>query len=294
MEPILEAQQADDGDAERNTVLAEARQAVSRLAGTHGFLTNHLCGCGRPGCPNDDPETMSLAVMLRAVSGEWTGAPDPAGEVLLRERLLAFAATFGLDVCPGGDPECHCVHLDRGDARGVLRTVADVWHGRTGNPGPAADDATAPRISADVLAEMAEDHAHNLRVLDALALVLDPERAPAMRAVLTHARGAEGGAWLLEARAMATESLASWIPNPSGLAEVGRVLDSALSVAFHADWTSADAADLEQAAADACAGVLVRGIAHESVTAALFAPFASAISLADLDAFADTEILAAA
>ncbi|HST63037.1 MAG TPA: hypothetical protein VLK84_30290, partial [Longimicrobium sp.] len=66
-----------------------------------------------------------------------------------------------------------------------------------------------------------------------------------------------------------------------------------LSVAFHADWTSGDAADLEQAAADACARVLVRGIAHASVTAALFAPFASAISLADLDAFADTEILAA-
>jgi hypothetical protein len=281
MESILEEHQVGTA-GERNAVLSQAREAVSRIGRSHGFLGN------------GQPEAMSLAAMLRAVSTEWVGAPDPAGEVRLRERLLAFARTFELDVCPSGDPECYCVQLDRGDARDVLRTVADVWHGRSGNPGPGPDDPSMPRISAAILAEMAEDHAHNLRVLDGLALFLDPERAPALRAVVAHARDAEGGAWLLEARAMATEALASWVPNPSSLAQVGRVLASARSVAFHADWTSLDAADLEQAAADACKAVLVRGIAHESVTAALFAPMAAAVSLADLDAFADTEILAAA
>jgi hypothetical protein len=282
MDSILEEHQVETPAGDRDAVLSRAREAVSRIGRSHGFLGN------------DQPEAMSLAAMLRAVSTQWVGAPDPAGEVLLREHLLAFARTFELDVCPSGDPECYCIRLDRGDARDVLRTIADVWHGRSGNPGPDPDDPSMPRISPAILAEMAEDHAHNLRVLDGLALFLDPERAPALRAVVAQARDAEGGAWLLEARAMATEALASWVPNPSSLAEVGRVLVSALSVAFHADWTSVDAADLEQAAADACAGVLVRGIAHESVTAALFAPIGAAIALADLDAFADTEILAAA
>lgn len=299
MQPILYATAADPGDSVRNAILGQARAALAAFARSHGFLGHHhLCGCGRPSCANDNPETVSLAVLLRAVATEWVQGPDPAGEVLLRERLLAFARTFGLDVCPDGDPECYCVQLDRGDARAVVRTVADVWHGRAGNPGPLGEDETP--IDAETIAQMADDHAHNLRVLDAFALFLDPERAPAIRTVVALARAAQGGAWIEEARAMSREALASWLPAPSGeetnggLAEVRRVLDSALAVAFHADWTTEDARDLAHAAADACAAVLVRGIAHESITDALFAPFAPIISLSDLDAFADTEILAAA
>ncbi len=282
---------ADFPLAVRDHTLATVREALAALAREHGFLAHHLCGCGRPSCPNDNPETVSLAVLLRAVATEWVGLPEPSDELELRVQLLAFASTFGLDVCPSGDPDCHCVQLGRGDTREVVRTIADAWHGRAGNPGPIGEDAP---ITSDVIADLADDHAHNLRVLDALVFFLDPERGPALLTVVAAARRAEGGAWLAEARAMASEALASWLPNPTLLPEVGRVLDSALAVAFHADWTTADAADLERAAADACAAVLVRGIAHESVTEVLFAPLAAVVSLGDFDAFADMEILTAA
>lgn len=281
-------------DAVRGAALAQARDAVRAFALTHGYLDGHLCGCGRPSCLNDHHATMSLVTMLRAVSTGWTSAgPNPAGEALLRERLLAFARAFGLDECPNGDPECHCARIGDGDAREVLRTVADAWHGRAGNVAPEGLAAgEGPALTLEGVAALADYHAYHRAVLDALALRLDPEQADSFRAVVSRVRENPGGAWREEARAMAAEALASWVPRPGDIPEVHRVLDSALALAFHAEWTTGDAADFETAAADACGAILVRGFAHPSVTEILFAPFAGVVSLEDLDAFAEAELLA--
>lgn len=301
--------------AKLDAVLTEARAELLRFATAHGF--RHLCGCGRPTCRNDNPATISTVALLRAVSTEWIAGPHAAGQAAMRDRLLAFTTEFRLNECPDGDPECHCVQLELGDARHVLRTVADAWHGRAGNPAPGAGAgvlaggageavlAASPpdpgegvlNLTAEILHAMAEDHAHNRRVLDALADFIDPNRAPTLQAIAVAARGREPGAWLQEARAMATETLASWIPDVQDLPEVQHVVRRvedvfATVLALKLKWTPQDAAYLELAAADACRAILIRGIAHESVTQALFSPFHALVSLADLDAWADTQFLA--
>jgi hypothetical protein len=86
---------------------------------------------------------------------------------------------------------------------------------------------------------------------------------------------------------MAAEAIASWLPAPNTLAEPGRVLDAALAVAYHGGWSTEEAAALERAAADACAGVLSRGIVHPSGTEVLFAAMGSAMRVEDLDAAAE-------
>jgi hypothetical protein len=274
----------DPHSAVRNAVLAHARGALRAFGISHGFLASHVCGCGREGCENDDVSTMSLAFLLRAVAEEWTGAPDPGSEAVLRERLLAFSRVFRLHNCPCGDPECRAGRIEAGSARDVVRTIADVWHGRAGN---------RVHHAAEHVASVARDHAANLATLHALALRLDPDDHAQFEPAVAAARAAEGGAWLIEARALAAEAIATWLPNPGGLEEVRRVMDSALSVAFHGDWTTAAAAAFERAAADACAGILVRGIAHPTVTEVLLAPLSAVIAVDDLDAAADAYRLAA-
>ncbi len=279
-------------DTVRGLVLSQARDAVRSFAMAHGFLDAHLCGCGRPTCLNDNPATMSLVAMLRAVSTGWTDGPDPAGELLLRERLLAFARTFALDNCPNGDPACHCAKIEGADARGVLRTVADAWHGRAGNVAAAGLGPHAPpALSAESIVALATDHARHLAALDALAILLDPASGDVLLRITERVRENAGGAWLEEARCMAAEAIASWMPRPDQLREVGHVLDGALAVAFHQDWTVADADDLHRASADACSAILVRGICHESVSEILYRPFAGVVSMDDLDAYADAEWL---
>ena len=78
---------------------------------------------------------------------------------------------------------------------------------------------------------------------------------------------------------MAAEAAATWLPRPEERAEVHHVLDAAIALAWHADWTTEDAALLEGAAADACLAILTAGIVHHTVTAALYAPFAEAIPI---------------
>jgi hypothetical protein len=276
--------QADPQSAVRDTVLAHARDALRAFGLAHGFLAAHVCGCRREGCDNDNVRTMSLAFLLRAVAEAWTAEPDPGAEAVLRERLLAFARVFRLGDCPCGDAGCPAARMGTGNARDVVRTLADAWHGRAGN---------RFHHSAEHIASLAQDHAANLASLHALALHLDPADASRIQAVVAAARVAEGGAWLTEARALAAEAIATWLPHPGGLKEVRRVMDSALSVAFHAGWTTAAAAVFERAVADACAGILVRGIAHPSVTEVLLSPLRAAIAVSDLDAAADAYRLAA-
>lgn len=284
----------DDPGAVRNAVIMQARESLRQFGLRHGFLEAHRCECGRPDCSQAHPESMSFGWMVRAVASSWTDAPDPGQEVGMRERLLAVARVFGLDECPEGNAHCRCVSMEQGDARDLVRAVADVWHGRAGNFEPLVpnDEGELP-INREAIAGMAAAHAQNLRFLDTLAWQLSPDGAPRFRAVLETARAAEGGAWLEEARAMAAEALVSWLPVPESLEEVRRVLDSALAVAFHADWNAQDARDFDRAAADACTAVLVRGFAHESVTEVLFAPFQAVLSMQDLDAAAMADALAA-
>lgn len=290
----METTKLDTVATDRNAVVMHAREAVRHFGLRHGFLEAHRCDCGGADCRNAKPETMSFGWMVRAVASSWTQAPDPLQEVGMRERLLSVARVFGLDECPEGHADCRCVRIEAGDARDVMRAVADAWHGRAGNFGPLVpNEAGEMPITAGGIAGMADAHAQNLRVLDILAWQLDPNAAPRFRAVVEAARAAEGGAWLEEARAMAAEALASWLPLPTSLEEVSRVLDSALAVAFHGDWTTQDARDFDRAAADAVSAVLVRGFAHESVTEVLFAPFQPILSLQDLDAAAMADALSA-
>lgn len=262
----------------RDALLAQARDTLRAFGRAHGFLRPHLCGCGRDTCRNAREETMSLVAMLRAVASGWRGAPDPAGEGLLRIRLLGFAAVFGLDACPEGNPDCACARLEEESTRGVVRAVADLWHGRAGN----RVAVTSAWISA-----LAEGHARNLAALDVLARHVAPDRDEALRAVLDQARAAEGGAWLTEARAMAAEAVATWLPAPGTLNEPGRVTDAALAVAYHRGWTVEEAAELERVAADASSALLTRGIVHPSVTEVLYAPMAHAVRAEDLYAAAE-------
>lgn len=81
---------------------------------------------------------------------------------------------------------------------------------------------------------------------------------------------------------MAAEATATWLSPPGEQPEIQRVLDAAVSVAFHSDWTVEDAALLEGAAIDACMAILTSGIVHPTVTAALYAPFAEAVPLETL------------
>lgn len=277
-----------------DTAVLQLRDHLRRFGRSHGFLEGHLCPCGRAGCPEGSVETMSLVSMLRAVATEWREGPDPAREPLLRHRLLSFSRAFALLECPCGDPDCPAATAGEADTRTLLRVVADLWHGRAGNradvSGPG-DEAWAARTD-EVLAWMGGRFARNLAALIALALRLDPAGADAFRSTLAAARARESGAWLAEARAMAAEAIATWLPDPATLIEVRRVTDGALAVAYHGGWTTGDAADFERAAADACSAVLVLGIAHVSVSEALFAPFAGLTSLADLDTAVDALLAA--
>lgn len=258
----------------------EARGALRRLGSPRGWIAPHLCGCARPGCRNDREETASLAVLLRAASTAWTrDEPEPVEAAHVRESLLALARAFRLDECPEGTPGCRCRALEEGDARAVLRAVADAWHGRSGN-------LVSP--TPEKLRSMAYAHAANVAAVEMLARRLDPDLADTFRAAVPRAARPEG-AWKAEARAMAAEAIATWVPEPATLPEVGRVLDGALAVAFHGGWTSEEALGFESVAADACAGLLARGFAHESVTAALLAPLGAVVSAQDLDAAAEAE-----
>jgi hypothetical protein len=263
-------------------VVDQARAALRRLCTPRGWILSHLCGCGQPECANDREDTASLAILLRAASTAVTRAeaePDDTEE--LRESLLALARAFRLDECPDGNPDCRCAALEAGDTYTVLRTVADAWHGRSGN-------LVSP--TREQLRRMAHAHATNVAALDLLARRLDPDRAAAFRPALPSAGIAEG-AWKKEARAMAAEAIATWVPEPAAIPEVSRVLDGALAIAFHGGWTSEDAVAFERVVADACSGLLTRGFAHESVAAALLAGIATVVSPQDLDAEADAELI---
>jgi hypothetical protein len=262
---MMDSATLDGPAAVRNAVIMQAAESLRHFAQGRGFLEAHPCECGRDECPQVNPETMSFGWMVRAIASSWTDAPDPAHEVGMRERLLAVASAFGLDECPEGHADCRCASMKQADARAVVRAVADAWHGRAGNFGPLVpDEAGGLPITREAIGEMATAHAQNLRFLDTLAWQLSPDRAPQFRAVVETARAAEGGAWLEEARALAAEAIVSWLPVPESLDEVRRVLDSALAVAFHADWTAQDARDFDRAAADACTAVLVRGCHHDA------------------------------
>jgi hypothetical protein len=118
----------------------------------------------------------------------------------------------------------------------------------------------------------------NLGLLDALALRLDPASAASFRPVVGAMAASFGRPWPEEARAMAAEAAATWLAPPGEQRQAHRVLDGAIAVAWHGDWTAEDAALLEGAAADACTAILTSGIVHPTVTAALYAPFAEAVS----------------
>jgi hypothetical protein len=263
-------------------VVDQARAALRRLCTPRGWILSHLCGCGRPDCRNDREDTASLATLLRAASTAATRAePEPDNAEDVRESLLALARAFRLDECPDGNPDCRCAALEGGDTYTVLRAVADAWHGRSGN-------LVSP--TREQLRRMADSHATNVAALEVLARRLDPDLADTFLPVLPAAENAEG-AWKREARAMAAEAIATWVPEPATIPEVGRVLDGALAVAFHGGWTSEDAVAFERVVADACSGLLARGFAHESVAAALLAGVATMVSPQDLDAAADSELI---
>jgi hypothetical protein len=268
----------------RDTTLARLRDTLRSFGSAHGFLIPYLCGCGNEGCAQARVETTSLLTMLRAVATEWTAEPDPSAEPLLQTRLASFARAFDLLECPCDDPRCPTVSAWRLDARALLRVVADMWHGRAGNRVGVADTAVegwADHVSL-VLSEGSDRYARNLGALTALSLRLDPVDAHTFRRVLPAAEGQES-AWLGEARAMAAEAMATWLPTPDPVREARRVLDGALALAWEAGWTTSEAAVFERAAADACSGVLTLGFVHPSVTKRLFAPFATVVSLADLE-----------
>jgi hypothetical protein len=225
---------------------------------------------------------MPLAGLLRAVATEWRGDPDPAGQAVLRARVLMFARAFRLLECPCGSPDCPTATAGRQDTRTLIRIVADVWHGRSGNrvpPDPAggAEATAAAHEFAEWMRETADRYAWNLGLLDALALRLDPALAPAFRGVPGAMAASLARAWPEEARAMAAEATATWLSPPGEQPEVRRVLDGALAIAWHAEWTARDAGLFEAAAADACMAILTSGIVHPTVTAALYAPFAGAV-----------------
>jgi hypothetical protein len=270
----------------RHTTLARLRDALRSFGSAHEFLTPHLCGCGNPGCAQDSLETMSLLAMLRAVATEWVGDPDPQKEPLLHTRLGAFARAFGLLECPCADPQCPTAAAWRMDTRAFLRVIADMWHGRAGNRvtvGATSTEGWSDHVSL-VVTDIADRYARNLGALTTFALRLDPADAHAFRPVLEAVEEQERSAWLTEARAMAAEAIATWLPAPGSIPEVERVMEGALSLAYHAGWTTWEAALLERAAADACSAVLTLGIVHISVSQKLFAPFTSVLPLADLDA----------
>ena len=269
--------------AVRDAALAQARSEVLAFAARHGYAELHLCGCGNPRCRNDAVETMPLLRLLRAVATEWRDEPAPVAQGLLRSRLLMFARAFGLLECPCGQPDCPTLTADREDARGLVRIVADAWHGRAGNRmaphGTGEERDKAALDLATWMRDAADRFAWNLGLLDALALRLDPEDAGKFRTVVGAMAASFGRPWPEEARAMAAEAAATWLSPPGEQPEVQRVLDAAIAVAWHGDWTTEDAAMLEGAAADACMAMLTSGIVHPTVTAALYAPFAEAVSI---------------
>ncbi len=271
--------------AVRDVALSQARDALLAFALRHNFVDGHLCACGDPGCRNAQPETMPLTGLLRAVAVEWTATPDPAGERILRNRLLLFARAFGVLECPCGDAQCPTRRAEEMDTRGLLRVIADVWHGRAGNrvhsrPGTAEEARGEGSRELDGwLEETSARYARALGALDALAARLDPRRADAFRRVASMMAASRGRAWPGEARAMAAEAAATWLPRPQERAEVHHVLDAAIALAWHAGWSTEEAALLEGAAADACLAILTAGIVHHTATAALYAPFAEAVPL---------------
>lgn len=272
--------------AVRDAALAQLRAEVLTFATRHGFVDRHLCGCGNPACRNAAAETMPLLGLLRAVATEWGPEPPPVGQGLLRSRLLMFARSFGLLECPCDRADCPTLTADRQDARGLVRIVADAWHGRAGNRvAPQGNGEEGERAAMDLASWMrdtAERYAWNLGLLDALALRLDPAEAGRFRVVVGAMAASFGRPWPEEARAMAAEAAAAWLTPPGEQPEIHNVLDAALAIAWHADWTTEDAALLEGAAADACMAILTSGIVHPTVTAALYAPFAEAVPLETL------------
>jgi hypothetical protein len=267
-----------------DTAVEQARDAVYRLCAPRGWIKPFLCGCGRPDCRNDDERTASLATMLRAAATSWTDEPEPSREAALRDTLLAFARVFRLDECPAGTPGCRCTRIGDGDAHAVLVAVADAWHGHNGN----LVSPTPQKIEA-----MARAHARNAAALEVLARRLDPGDEASFRRMLPLAAASEG-AWRAEARAVAAEAIATWIPQPTTIPEVGRVLDGALSIALHGEWTTPEAALAERVAADVCSALLVRGFTHPFVTESLYAPFSGLVALDDLDAAVDADWIAEA
>ncbi|HEX6039667.1 hypothetical protein [Longimicrobium sp.] len=278
----------------RDATLARLRDGLRSFGIAHGFLDRHLCGCGNPRCAQDRVETMSLLAMLRAVATEWVAEPDPVREPLLHHRLASFARVFALLECPCGDPDCPTTHSAGMDTRAYVRLVADMWHGRAGNR-VAFAHTEAEEWSANaagVVVDIADRFARNLAVLNTLALQLSPDDAERIHSVASAAASLERSAWRAEARAMAAEAIATWLPHPEPIVEVRRVVDSALAVAYHAGWTTGDAALIERAAMDACSGILTLGVVHLSVSQALFAPFSRVVSLTDLDAAVDALLIA--
>lgn len=278
----------------RDATLARLRDGLRSFGITHGFLDRHLCGCGSPRCAQGRVETMSLLSMLRAVAMEWVAEPDPAREPLLHHRLASFARVFGLLECPCGDPDCPTTQSAGMDTRAYVRLVADMWHGRAGNRVAVAHTEAEgwSAHAAGVVVDIADRFARNLAALNTLALQLDPEDAERFHPVATAAAGLERSAWRAEARAMAAEAIATWLPHPESIVEVRRVVDSVLALAYHAGWTTGDAALIERAAVDACSGILTLGIVHLSVSQALFAPFNRVVALPDLDAAVDALLIA--
>lgn len=273
--------------AVRDAALAQARAELLSFAVRHHFVDGHLCGCGNPRCRNDAAETMPLLGLLRAVATEWVTEPEPGGHGLLRSRLLMFARSFGLLECPCGDEHCPMLTADQADVRGLVRLVADAWHGRAGNRVPPRGEGhereQAAEKMADWLHDVAERYAWNLALLDMLALRMDPADSERYRRIPGAMGVSFGRPWAEEARAMAAEAIATWLSPPGEEREVQRVLDSALAIAWHGDWTTEDAALLEGAAADACMAILTSGIVHPTVTAVLYAPFAEAVPLEALE-----------
>lgn len=272
--------------AVRDAALAQVRAEVHAFAVRHGLVDRHLCRCGNPSCRYGSADTMPLLGLLRAVAMDWGPEPAAAGQGLMRSRLLMFARSFGLLECPCGRDDCPTLTAEREDARGLVRIVADAWHGRAGNRvAPQGDGEVGEQAALELatwMRDAADRYAWNLGLLDALALRLDPAAADTFRGVVGAMAASFGRPWPEEARAMAAEATATWFSPPGERPEIQRVLDAAVAVAFHADWTIADAELLEGAAIDACMAILTSGIVHPTVTAALYAPFAEAVPLETL------------
>lgn len=278
--------------ARANRALIELRDAVRRIGIAGDLFRAHLCACGRAGCPEADPASMSLLSMLRALATGWRSAPPtPEVQARLGAQLHAFADAFDLLACPCGEADCPTLSAERMETPALLRLVADQWHGRAGNRIDTVDTGH-PDWEARVLRTlgwMAERFARNLGMLVELTRRLRPVPDQVLRGVLAAGRDRRDPDWLAEARAMISEAIATWLPHPGSLPEVAELGDTALALAAFEGWSVAEAAEFEGLAADGAMAILAFGIAHESVSRALFASFEVITKLTDLEAA--TEVL---